>query len=391
MNRVVINLEPLKYNLTLTNDLMRLHGGRWTLVTKVLCGHKKTIKALKLMGVESIGDSRISNLHVIEDLLPAFESWYLRVPNYSSIPDVVELADISLNSETGIIEALNEEAGRKDKIHNIIIMIELGDLREGILPGTLIKFYQHVFELSNINVIGIGSNLGCLAGVVPSNDQFMQLALYRELLELKFDRKLPLISGGSTASLPLLLNKEMPKAINHFRIGEAIFLGTDLINGGTLPGYRSDAILLEAEIVEIKEKRMTPQVETSSETTPFEKDEEDQGYSPGERGYRALINIGELDTALSGLTPIDPNHRIVGASSDITVVSIGDHTGGLNVGDLIKFRVNYSALLRLMSSKYIKKEINPPLDNFEKMIDREQTRISPSLKEEEKHENNEPA
>ena len=77
-------------------------------------------------------------------------------------------------------------------------MIELGDLREGILPGSLINFYKHVFHLSNIEVKGIGANLGCMAGAVPTVDQFMQLVLYKELLELKFEHPLHWISAGSS-------------------------------------------------------------------------------------------------------------------------------------------------------------------------------------------------
>ena len=146
----------------------------------------------------------------------------------------MRLTDASLNSEIEIIESLNDEARRMGKTHGIVIMIELGDLREGILPGSLIDFYEHVFHLSHIEVKGIGANLGCLAGAVPTVDQFMQLILYRELLELKFQHSLRLISAGSSAVLPLILDKQLPKPINHFRIGEAIFLGTDLINGGIL-------------------------------------------------------------------------------------------------------------------------------------------------------------
>jgi predicted amino acid racemase len=375
VNRLTINLEALQHNLARTSALMTRQGAAWTLVTKVLCGHEDSLRSLRLLGVRSMGESRLENIRTIERISSDFEAWYLRVPGPSTIEEVVRLAHVSLNSEIDTIRDLNIEAERQDKVHHIIIMIELGDLREGILPGSLMKFYERVFQLPNINVLGIGANLGCLAGAVPTVDQFMQLVLYRELLELKFEQKLPMISAGSTASLPLVLDGQLPKGINHFRIGEAVFLGTDLIAGGTLPGYRDDVVLLKAEIAEMKEKGLVPLGETTS-MTPF-LNEVDDDSTPGQRGYRALVGVGHLDTDISGLTPVDPNHRIAGASSDITVVNLGEETGGLTVGDTIEFRLDYSALLRLMSGKYIAKEVVPPLEEFEWRMSGETSGIEP--------------
>jgi predicted amino acid racemase len=364
MNRVLIDLEALGQNLKIIGGWMREHGASWTVVTKVLCGHADTLRALQAMGVRSMGDSRLENLRAIERIVPDFESWYLRVPDLTAVADVVRLTDVSLNSEIRIIEALNEEARRLGQVHGVVIMIELGDLREGILPGSLIDFYKYVFELSHIEVKGIGANLGCLAGAVPTVDQFMQLALYRELLELKFEHPLPLISAGSSAVLPLLISGQLPKAINHFRIGEAIFLGNDLLSGGLLPGLRGDAVVLEAEIAEIKEKSLVPLAETTS-ITPFISEVSDD-RTPGQRGYRALVSVGNLDTEISGLSPIKERYSIAGASSDITVVNIGEDADGLKVGDTIRFRPNYAAFLRLMSGRYIQREVVPAISEFQK-------------------------
>ena len=366
MNKVLINLEALRDNLQTIGNWMQDHGAFWTVVTKVLCGHSDTLRALRSLGVRSMGDSRLENLQAIEEIIPDFESWYLRIPDLTSAADVVRLTDVSLNSEIRTIESLNTEARKQNKMHGIVIMIELGDLREGILPGSLIDFYNHVFQLSNIEVKGIGANLGCLAGVVPTVDQFMQLVLYRELLELKFQHNLRLISAGSSAVLPLVLDKQLPKSVNHFRIGESIFLGTDLINGGLLPGLRGDGIVLEAEIAEIKKKSLVPLAETTTITPFISEDSEDR--SPGQRGFRALVSVGNLDTEISGLTPINPRYSIAGASSDITVVNIGDDADGLKVGDTIQFRPNYAAFVRLMDGRYMKKEVMPSITDFEKTM-----------------------
>lgn len=351
-----MDLDALQQNLSVVRGWIADHGATLTVVTKALCGHGEMLEALRDLGVESMSDSRLDNLEVIKKVAPDVETWYLRPPHSSALDDVVRLSDVSLNTELEIIKELNEEARRQRTVHRVVVMIELGDLREGILPGRLLQTYKRVFELPNIRVIGIGANLGCLGGVVPSVDQFMQLALYRELLELKFERKLPLISAGSSSSLPLLVDGAMPKQINHFRVGESVFLGTDLIRGGTLDGLRGDAVRLEAEIVEIKEKGMVPMGETT-EMTPFQPLDCDEDTDPGQRGYRAIVTVGQVDTDVAGLTPVEESFRIAGASSDLTVVNVGEEKDGLAVGDTIGFRPAYSSFVRLMANPYTEKSL----------------------------------
>jgi predicted amino acid racemase len=224
-------------------------------------------------------------------------------------------------------------------------------------------------------VVGLGANLGCLAGAIPNIDQLNQLELHRELLELKFGRKIPKLSAGSSAVLPLLCKGLLPKAVNHFRIGESVFLGTDLIEGGVLRNLRNDVVVVEGEIAEIKEKSLVSPCATM-DMAPFASVGDNNVQPPGTRGYRALVALGQLDTDVAGLTPIDPAHRIAGASSDITVVNLGADPTGLQVGDTIRFRVNYSGLLRLMNNKYIAKVLVPGADRVEQVHPNRQERTA---------------
>jgi predicted amino acid racemase len=362
MNRVLIDLPALQHNIRAIDAWMSDHGASWTLVTKVLCGHADTLNALQALGIRSMADSRLANLKAITRLVDDFESWYLRLPHLPVVPDIVALADVSLNSEMRTIEALNEEARRQGRVHRIIVMVELGDLREGVLPGSLVDFYQRTFDLENVEVAGIGANLGCLSGVVPSVDQLNQLVLYHELLQLKFERRLPMISAGSSAVLPLLRDGQVPGQINHFRIGESVFLGSDLVHGGTLAGLREDAVTVEVEVVEVREKSLVPVGETTA-MAPFESfDAEDPG--PGQRGYRAIVTIGQIDTDVQGLTPLDSRYRLAGASSDLAVLNVGDNPENLRVGDTVKFRPSYGSLVRLMLGRYVDKVVQPPIDEY---------------------------
>lgn len=380
MNRVIIDLEALHHNLQIIGGLLGRHGAHWSVVTKCLCGHSETLRALAAMGVRSVCDSRLDNLRAVHEAAPGMEKWYLRLPHLSVIDDVVALSDVSLNTEIEIIAALSRAAVAQGRTHGVVIMIELGDLREGILPGSLVKFYEQVFDMPSIQVIGIGAQIGCLAGSIPNVDQVAQLVLYRELLELKFNRKLPLVSAGSSIFLPLVLQGRLPRAMNHYRIGEALFLGTDLVQGGRLEGLRDDVVTLEAEVAEIKEKNLVPQGELGT-GQPFHgvSSAVPDDHTPGKRGYRALVTVGEIDTDVSGLTPVDPTYQVAGASSDITVVNIGDGER-VRLGSTIRFRCSYSAFVRLMNDPYIAKQVTPSLDEFiGNLSERGRVDVAPSL------------
>lgn len=367
MNKVVINIEGLRHNLAQIDRIVSLQGATWTVVTKALCGHSDTLKALRFMGVKSIADSRLDNLRAVNQAAPGLEKWYLRLPHLSAVEDIVELADLSLNSEIRVIRALSNEALRQNKIHHIIIMVELGDLREGITPGSLTDFYRAVFEMPGIIVQGIGAQIGCLAGAAPNEDQVAQLGLYRELLELKYKKTLEFVSGGSSIFLPKLFEGGQYPSINHYRIGEALFLGTNLITGEKIPALRDDVITLEAEIAEIKEKNLTASTDTVN-SAPFENASNSEQPKPGERGARALVTVGNLDTSVEGLTPVVDEYQVAGGSSDITVVNLGSNPNNLAVGDTVTFKTNYAAFLGLMNDPYIRKEVVPPLDEFKKMF-----------------------
>jgi ornithine racemase len=363
MNRIIIDANAIGNNYRVVKGWVNDLGASLTVVTKALCGHMETIEALAKMGVSSIADSRLQNLREMQEDQLGFEKWFLRPPSQSQLEEVVALTDVSLNTELGTVKRLDQVAREQDKVHRVLLMIELGDLREGILPGALTKLYNEIFQLRNIDIFGIGANLGCFSGTVPSVDQLMQLILYRELLELKFQRKLPVISAGSSVVLPFLLEGQVPRAINHYRVGEAILLGTDLINGGTIEGLRDDGFILEAEIIEMKEKSLTPSGETMEDIVPFPVSEGqvEQERIPGQRGYRAVVTVGGLDTEISGLLPVNQDYQIAGASSDVTVLNVGDNPEGLSTGDTVYFKMGYSTMVRLMNNSYTERVMRDSL------------------------------
>ena len=359
MSCLVLDPAAMLANLQAVDGLVRAHGAGWTLVTKALSGWQEALRLVADMGVRSIADSRLENLDCLDDCPHPMECWYLRPPGPSNLERVVATTRVSLNTDIGVVEAMDAAAAARGVRHSIVVMVELGDLREGVNPSSLAEFFRRSKNLSCIDVVGMGSNLGCLSGAVPTLDQLSRLVLYRELMELKFGVRLPYVSAGTSAVLPMLPFGNVPAGVNHFRVGEAVLLGTDLIHGGIMEGLRDDVFTYRAEILEIGEKSSLPFGEVS-EMSPFEHLDAGTGGAQGlAHEIRAVIGVGQLDTNVQGLTCTEKDCHIVGASSDLAVVSLGGDDRGFKVGDWLEFIPSYGALVRLAESRYVDRVLAP--------------------------------
>jgi predicted amino acid racemase len=352
---LTLNRESLQHNYKFLDDLFKERGISWGVVSKLLCGNKLYIQELLNLGVKEIHDSRISNLQVVKELDPSVQTVYIKPPAKRSIKDVVNYADVSFNSEFETIKMLSDEAGKHKKKHKVVIMIEMGDLREGVLGEELMDFYETIFHLPNIEISGIGTNLNCLNGVMPTQDKLIQLSLYKQLIEARFNLKIPWVSGGTSVVVPLMLKNMRPMAVNHFRLGEALFFGNDLFTGETIEGMKTDVFKLYAEIIELNEKPTVPTgyLSTNVDGKTFEMEDQDFGAT----SYRAIIDIGLLDIQTEYLKPEDDRLEIIEASSDMLVLDLGKTDRDYKVGDLLSFELMYMGALRLLNSDYIEKKV----------------------------------
>ncbi len=365
MAELLIKTKKIIENIEKVSNLMESHSIEWTLIVKILSGHKKILREIIqnpiIKRINSLGDSRLTGLRRIKEINPDIITMYIKPPAIKYIPSIVEYADISLNSSFKTIEALNEEARKKKKVHKIVIMIEMGELREGVIRENILGFYDKVFKLSNIEIIGLGTNLGCMYGVEPTYDKMIQLSLYKQLLEARFNRKIPYISGGSSITLPLIKKRKIPAAINHLRIGQAVFLGTSPYDNEKFDCLSTDIFELSANIIEVEKKETTPSGSIS---------EGNVGHIgsieyPAEvyKSYRAIVDFGVLDVDIKNIKPKDKNISFFGTTSDMTVFDLGlnkvknSSNDKYKVGDRLKFVPNYMAVARLMNSKYISKRI----------------------------------
>jgi len=361
MAYIELDYQKLHQNFKFLDDFFSERNIEWGIVSKLLCGNEKYIGVLIGMGMKEFHDSRISNLRMIKKIDPDAQTVYIKPPARRVVKSLVKYADVSFNTEFDTIKLISDEAVKQNKTHKIIIMVEMGDLREGVLGDNLVEFYSSIFKLPNIKVVGLGTNLNCLSGVMPSHDKLIQLSLYKQLIEASFKVKIPFLTGGSSVTIPLLLKKMLPAGINHFRIGETLYFGNNLVTNKTIKGMKSNVFTLYTEIVELMEKPIVPTGElgTNMAGERIEINEADYGKS----SCRALLDVGLLDVDPQHLTPVKSGITITGASSDILAVDLGRNRRNIKVGDLMAFKLDYMGVLKILNSNYIDKRItNKPED-----------------------------
>lgn len=359
MAKLRIYVDRVVKNISKMNDFCQKYDKEWTFVTKVLGGNKpvldKILKSDVILGTHSIGDSRVSNLKVIKSVDSKLITMYLKPPSTSYVKSIVRYADISLNTDLNTIQALNDEARVQNKTHKVIIMIEMGELREGVVRERFLDFYSKVFDLSNIEIIGLGTNLGCMYGIEPTFDKLIQLCLYEQLIEMRFKRDLNLVSGGSSITLPLLGKGKVPKGVNHLRIGEAVFLGTSPFTGKKFANLSTNAFEFCGDIVELEKKEKNPDGVIGNGNVGHAK--RYQGSEDVEHEYKAVLDFGVVDVDIKDITPKDRSAHFVGTTSDLTVYGLGSKSNKYNAGDFLRFSPDYMAVARLMNSKFVEKEI----------------------------------
>jgi len=363
MAELIIHTKKIQDNIKYLSAYFDSHNIAWSLITKVFSGDKEFLKHILtdeiIQKIDSIGDSRLTSLKNLKAVNPKMQTIYIKPPAKMYADDIIKYADISLNTSYTTIVALNEAAKKVDKIHQIIIMVELGELREGVKRAELMNFYESVFQLSNIEVIGIGSNLGCMYGVEPSYDKLLQLSLFEELISVKFNKDLKYVSGGTSITLPLIENNTIPKDINHFRVGEAVFFGTSPLENKQFKELSTETFELKANIIELEEKMIVPEGIISDASIGHSADFNEKDIR--ETSFKAILDFGILDVDKDDIEAVDKDLKFVGITSDMLVVDIGtnktkDGEKKYSIGDKIAFKPNYMAVARLLNSKFIDKK-----------------------------------
>ncbi|MCH9655976.1 MAG: alanine/ornithine racemase family PLP-dependent enzyme [Planctomycetes bacterium] len=351
--RLDINLDKIHHNASVLVKRLAERDIKVTGVTKATLGSPEVANAMLRAGINGLGDSRIENIETMRAARVPASMTLIRSPMLSQANRVVRHADVSFNTELDVISKLSSEAKKERRTHGVVLMVELGDLREGIMPDDLEHTVREVLRFPNITLKGIGTNLACRSGAAPDARNMSELSALADSIEATFGLTLDIVSGGNSANLEWALNSTDVGRINDLRLGESILLGREPLHRQQIEGLYTDAITLTAEVIESKVKPSLPTGEIGQ--TAF-------GDIPPvtDRGQisQTILALGRQDSDPSGLEA-PPGHTILAASSDHLIVE-----PGLAVGSEITLQLNYSALVRAMTSPFVSKIVNRESDRI---------------------------
>jgi predicted amino acid racemase len=343
--RLEIDLAKIGHNV---RQMIKLYGAKGvgiTGVTKGVCGEPIIANVFLRNGITIIADSRIANLRKMREAGINAPLLLLRLPTLNEADSVVKHADISLNSELEVIRGLSKSALRNRVNHKIILMVELGDLREGFLPHEMKDVVREVLSLQGVRLAGIGANLACFGGVKPDEKNMTLLSLLAQDIEDKFELHLEFVSIGCSTVYSWLKSVDKAKKINNARLGDSLLLGGRDLKEKGIPGLHYDAFTLVAEVIESKIKPSVPYGEIGLDAFGSIPTFEDRGEI-----RRIILNIGRQDVLYTQLYPrVDID--ILGASSDHLIVDA--KKTDLKVGDEVEFDLDYGAMLAAMTSPYV--------------------------------------
>lgn len=342
--RLEVRLDRIRQNAEFLVQRLAPLGISVTGVTKATLGSPEVAHELISAGVVAIGESRIESIEALRKAGLTGPMTLIRSPMLSQVDRVVRSADTSLNTEVAVVEALSRAAARHGVVHGVLLMVELGDLREGILAVDLEQAVRCTLSLPNVVLRGIGTNLACQSGVRPDQRKMCELSTLADSVEAELGVTLAVVSGGNSANLDWALGVPEVGRINDLRLGEAILLGCEPLRRRPIEGLRTDAFTLVGEVIEVKDKPMRSwgvidQTAFGTAEPPAEDGE----------GSRVIVAIGRQDADPDGLVaPL--GWEILGASSDHLVLRTETPTP---VGSEVRFGLGYGALLRAMTSPFV--------------------------------------
>ena len=350
---LIIDRKKIRNNI---KTIVNLCSEKNISVSGVIKGCNGISQVSKLMleeGCRHIGSSRIEQLKDVKANYKEAMTLLLRIPMKSEVASMIQYADISLQSELEVIKYTNLKCKANSKEHKVILMMDVGDLREGFIEKKeLIDTAIYIEEnLKHVKLYGIGTNIGCYGSVKATNENLTFLSNIAEEIEEKIGRELDIVSGGATSSLSLVCKDQMPAKINNLRVGESLLTARELDEffGCPLDGVSTRGFTLKAEIIEVKNKPTHPIGELFYDAFGNKPSFEDRGNKT-----RMILAVGRQDFGSHDkLIAIRDNIQIIGSSSDHLIVEAIDDNHDFKVGDTIDFELFYPALLYLSQSKSV--------------------------------------
>ena len=344
------DLEKILFNINRAADLCHSRGIAMAAVAKCVSADPVILRVIEDSRCDWIADSRVDNFMAMDTKKPRF---LIRIPQLWEAGLAVEHSDISLQSEISVIERTGREAAARGLRHKVMLICDMGDLREGCFfedREDIFRTAEAILRQPSLEFYGLAMNLGDFGGVLPCPENMNGLTAIADELRTRYGIGLPVVSGGASLMIHDLLRGTVAPGINHLRIGELWLAGHDPGRNADIEGFHTDCFTLSAQLVEVKHKPSKPIGPIGGDAFGHVVEHPDEGPM-----LRGILAVGKQDIDPEFLRPTDPRVRILGASSDHTVVDL-TAAPEYAAGDVLSFSMGYGAILRAYTGHYVKKE-----------------------------------
>lgn len=352
MPKLIIDSAKIRHNIQVIQAFCERKGLQLVGVVKSCQMIPSLVALFQECGITSLG---ISDIDINARLGRSLEGspLLITVPKPSQAEIVVKNFRASVNSELVTIRALSDAANQYRTTHDVTLMIEVGDLREGIMPEEALSSVRSILEFRSpyLRLTGIGANLACCSGTLPSVTNMSMLNEIASDIERQLGHRFEKVSVGGSVMLDWLELHDLPSRINELRVGEAILLGTIPSINRRHDSLFHDAFVFKGAVLEIKEKPVMP---------PQKIPESDRGrarVAGNELRKRAVVDFGNINTVPRALLSLDENVRYVGSTSDYSVFDVTECSRRFVPGDEMRFIPNYQAMTQSLISPYVTREI----------------------------------
>ena len=349
--KLEFDLNKIRENAVQVRETCDRYGITPTFAIKGFCAAYEIVKVMLDAGITRFCDSRIDNIINLKSEHPELYVMMVRTPAPAEAEEVVKWASASLQCETDTVKAISEAAEDAGLVHDIYLDIDVGDIRDGLFGDDQIdEFVEQIVGLPGINIVGVLANVGCVGSVLPDENNTAALAAVRDRLNARYGLNIRYASFGGTVAFSMINEGRMPEGINEFRFGEAALFGQDTTGNRMIPGFHKDAIMFYAPVVEKKRKPSVPVGTLGLDACGNTGIYIDRGIRS-----RVICAVGKQDVVPDALTPTDPGMIYIGASSDHIIMDVEEAGTEVNVGDYIRFRCGYMAMLSACTSRYVEK------------------------------------
>jgi predicted amino acid racemase len=215
--RIEVDCERIRRNTEAVVEMCAAQGIEVVGVTKACCGHPEVARAMLAGGARFLAESRLKNVRRLREAGIDVDVMLLRLPALSEVDEVVRLTQVSLNSQVETVRALSRAAQARGVTHQVVLMVETGNRREGVMPERAVDVARGMSGLPNVELVGVGTNVTCIGGVLPTQENTQLLVDVVEDIEGALDVELRIVSAGNSASLALVLRHGHPPSASASR------------------------------------------------------------------------------------------------------------------------------------------------------------------------------